>query len=187
MKTHTFDTTGEAYDATQYRNDIKVGDLLIIESERVIGVAYTWPIAVTAKHGNLHNIAMSSTIQDVAQGEKQAEALVKGYFEAQQEAIMRGYDLSEPHAQARIDDLNQDIQYKINDLTRESLDSDQESEIREDAAALMKDRDALERALYHQQNRLNPEDDPTTREQEEQQAQAEASISHNFGDCGRSI
>ena len=51
-----FDTTFEAYDACQCRDDIKTGDILVIESEQVIGLADCWPIALTAERGELHQI-----------------------------------------------------------------------------------------------------------------------------------
>lgn len=54
MRIHLFESTGEAYDACQCDEDIKDGDVLVIESERVVGVADTWPFAVTVAHGNLH-------------------------------------------------------------------------------------------------------------------------------------
>lgn len=54
---HRFDSTEEAYDACQCDDTIQKGDLLLIESEGVVGIADTWPMAVTAKRGELHGIA----------------------------------------------------------------------------------------------------------------------------------
>ena len=54
QKTHHFDDSGVAYDATQCRENIKTGDILLIESLGVVGLAWTWPISVTAHHGKLH-------------------------------------------------------------------------------------------------------------------------------------
>ncbi|WP_158892442.1 MULTISPECIES: hypothetical protein [unclassified Pseudomonas] len=51
---HAFDTTGEAYDAIQCDESIRKGDRLLIVSEAVVGLAHTWPIAVTVEHGELH-------------------------------------------------------------------------------------------------------------------------------------
>ncbi|MET7631816.1 hypothetical protein ABZS53_15370 [Streptomyces sp. NPDC005499] len=51
---HTFDDTVEAYDATQCREDIRDGDVLVIESESVVGIAWTWPFALTEAFGELH-------------------------------------------------------------------------------------------------------------------------------------
>ena len=55
-KIHHFDSSGEAYDACQCDDDIAKGDLLIIASEGVVGIADTWPCAVTASRGELHGI-----------------------------------------------------------------------------------------------------------------------------------
>lgn len=52
-----FPTSGEAYDATQCWEDIKDGDVLVVSSEKIVGVADTWPIAVTAESGELHEVA----------------------------------------------------------------------------------------------------------------------------------
>lgn len=51
---HVFDTTSEAYDATQCDPAVHKGDRLLIVSEAVVGLAHTWPIAVTVEHGQLH-------------------------------------------------------------------------------------------------------------------------------------
>ena len=54
VQVHYFDSTGEAYDACQCDDDIKNGDILIIQTEKVVGLAWAWPIAVTKNCGNLH-------------------------------------------------------------------------------------------------------------------------------------
>jgi hypothetical protein len=53
---HKFESTGNAYDACQCDEDIKNGDILVIASEGVIGIADTWPFAVTAEAGSLHTV-----------------------------------------------------------------------------------------------------------------------------------
>lgn len=52
---HYFDSTAEAYDAVQV-GEVERGHTLVIESERVVGLAWTWPIAVTPEVGGLHHI-----------------------------------------------------------------------------------------------------------------------------------
>ncbi|MDT0267970.1 hypothetical protein RM844_16950 [Streptomyces sp. DSM 44915] len=53
---HRFETTKEAYDATQTHEEIKDGDVLIIEGQGVVGVLYkAWPFAVTTEAGELHH------------------------------------------------------------------------------------------------------------------------------------
>ncbi|MFD9069504.1 hypothetical protein [Streptomyces lasiicapitis] len=52
---HHFDSTSKAYDATQCRDDIADGDVLVIEREHVVGfLRAAWPGAITAAHGDLH-------------------------------------------------------------------------------------------------------------------------------------
>jgi hypothetical protein len=61
---HKFDTTGEAYDATQCDENVKKGDILIVESEKVVGIAYTWPVAITEAHGELHVISDTTLLTE---------------------------------------------------------------------------------------------------------------------------
>jgi hypothetical protein len=53
---HRFYSTREAYDASQTRDSIHDGDLLLVERERVVAFLYrrTWPSAVTVEHGQFH-------------------------------------------------------------------------------------------------------------------------------------
>lgn len=51
---HAFASTGNAYDAVQCDEVIHTGDTLVVLVEEVIGIAMTWPFAVTQAHGNLH-------------------------------------------------------------------------------------------------------------------------------------
>ncbi|MFE7114918.1 hypothetical protein ACFU99_05770 [Streptomyces sp. NPDC057654] len=50
----TFYSTGEAYGACQSREEIRDGDVLVVEREKVVGIAATWPFALTARFGDLH-------------------------------------------------------------------------------------------------------------------------------------
>lgn len=54
--THHFSSTQEAYDACQCDDTVKNGDILVIASERVVGIADTWPFAVTEPAGELHQV-----------------------------------------------------------------------------------------------------------------------------------
>lgn len=55
MKVHTFDSTSEAYNASQTDDNIKDGDVLSVPSEGIHGVLVkAWPVAVTADHGAFH-------------------------------------------------------------------------------------------------------------------------------------
>lgn len=53
---HRFDDTTEAYDASQCYDEIKDGDLLVVESEQAIAVLMdAYPVALTAGHGEFHS------------------------------------------------------------------------------------------------------------------------------------
>lgn len=56
QQTHHFDSTQEAYDACQCDDNVKDGDILVVKSERVVGIADTWPFAITDKTGELHSV-----------------------------------------------------------------------------------------------------------------------------------
>lgn len=54
--THYFKNSGDAYEAAQIDETINDGDVLVIESEEVVGLVGDFPIAITAWHGELHAI-----------------------------------------------------------------------------------------------------------------------------------
>ncbi|MGB3472100.1 MAG: hypothetical protein WBA51_14875 [Erythrobacter sp.] len=54
---HVFETSGNAYDGVQTDDRISTGDLLLVMEEGIVAVAMTWPFAVTAKAGQLHQVA----------------------------------------------------------------------------------------------------------------------------------
>ena len=53
---HAFASTGNAYDAVQTDESIAAGDTLLVLDERVVGVAMTWPFAITAQPVKLHAV-----------------------------------------------------------------------------------------------------------------------------------
>ena len=94
----TFPTTGEAYDGCmcgipEYDDDlngdkeIKCGDILMIPSEKVIGVCDTWPIAVTKEHGQLHLLKEGVTFDHAGLDDE----VVKGLHEALVIAQAKGW------------------------------------------------------------------------------------------------
>lgn len=55
---HTFDSTGDAYDASQTDDAIRDGDVLHVPSEEVTGFLHqAWPVAVTPLVGKFHAAA----------------------------------------------------------------------------------------------------------------------------------
>ncbi|MFD5788618.1 hypothetical protein ACFWH1_18595 [Streptomyces sp. NPDC127037] len=58
-KVHYFVSTRDAYDETQWREDIRDGDVLVIASEKVVGfLREAWPAALTVRHGELHTLTV---------------------------------------------------------------------------------------------------------------------------------
>ncbi|MGW2700850.1 hypothetical protein [Streptomyces sp. NPDC001340] len=54
---YRFNSTWEAYNATQCRDDIRDGDVLVVESEGVTGfLDAAWPVAITEAHGQFHGL-----------------------------------------------------------------------------------------------------------------------------------
>jgi hypothetical protein len=57
-------STGDAYDVTQTSDEIFDGAVLIVASERVVGVMVeAWPTAVTVEHGAFHTFAEPITTE----------------------------------------------------------------------------------------------------------------------------
>lgn len=56
-----FASTVDAYNETQWNDEIRSGDVLVIKSEGVIGILdQAWPAAVTVAHGELHTWNLSA-------------------------------------------------------------------------------------------------------------------------------
>ncbi len=89
---HTFDSTGDAYDACQCDESIRNGDTLLIPSERVVGLADTWPIAVTREHGALYSLKHGSSWSDWLSTLDNGRLLV-AVAHAQQVAAQHGYGI----------------------------------------------------------------------------------------------
>ena len=61
VQVHRFETSGDAYDASQTRDDIRDGDVLVVG----IMVA-AWPTAVTQKLGAFHELASDAEWSSLA-------------------------------------------------------------------------------------------------------------------------
>lgn len=87
MNEWEFESTGEAYDASQTRDEIKDGDLLIVKSEGVYGfLNKAWPIAVVGGPGEFHTFADNDSA-DVARAqyaESIQAATERAMFDAQE-------------------------------------------------------------------------------------------------------
>lgn len=118
---HHFSSTEDAYDACQCDEAIKTGDVLVIASEGVVGVAYTWPFAVTPEAGELHQLGPDAS--DVraefaesikiakAEAAKLAGTAAVASFQPRIDAMLRGADTPEQIAEA----LGEHSDYEIAD------------------------------------------------------------------------
>lgn len=64
MAMKKFGSTGRAYDASN--TCVETGTVLVVESERVVGLAWAWPIAVTQEGGKFHDIDVNPDMDDQA-------------------------------------------------------------------------------------------------------------------------
>jgi|TARA_R110002020_G_scaffold261534_2_gene475880 hypothetical protein len=62
-----FEDTGEAYDAVMCDEKIKTGDILVIHDEGVVGIADTWPVAVTKARREFHKLSAFTAGKDPAE------------------------------------------------------------------------------------------------------------------------
>lgn len=76
---HTFESTGEAYDASQCDDAIRDGDVLVVASEGVIGfLAAAWPIAIVFPDddpGEFHSLTPENAGVTVIHGTDYAESV----------------------------------------------------------------------------------------------------------------
>lgn len=69
IRVFRFADTGLAYDASQCDDEIRDGDILVVESERVVGVLVgAWPVAVTSEHGQFHTLEQGLDLADYEDG-----------------------------------------------------------------------------------------------------------------------
>ena len=58
IQVHEFTDTHDAYDLSQCSDDIEMGDVLVVKSEKVVAFLLSaWPVAVTKEHGALHSFS----------------------------------------------------------------------------------------------------------------------------------
>ncbi|AIG81329.1 Hypothetical protein AJAP_42810 (plasmid) [Amycolatopsis japonica] len=92
-KVWEFATTREAYDASQCNDAIEDGAVLVVESEKVVGILFqAWPAAITTAYGQFHGYLTAEEF--AALDEERPEPLyAPAYAVALQEAEKRGYTI----------------------------------------------------------------------------------------------
>lgn len=88
-RVHRFDSTHEAYNATQWNDEIRDGDVLVIAPEKVVGILNeAWPFALTVRHGELHTLSVP--VGDVNDGKYAESARVAAEQARALNAALRG-------------------------------------------------------------------------------------------------
>lgn len=64
MKIHTFPDSETAGDSAGVDADVQIGDVLVVESEKVVGVNAVYPFAVTVASGELDSFGIDVPIVD---------------------------------------------------------------------------------------------------------------------------
>ena len=77
-----FSSTADAYDAIMTEQVGKY-DVVVVESESVVGIADAWPVAVTEEHGQFHQMSPGHNLTELFPEESirlaVAEATKRGY------------------------------------------------------------------------------------------------------------
>lgn len=89
MAIELFRSTRAAYDASQ--TTAETGTVMVIESEKVIGISWTWPIAITEEPGKLHVVDPTGKVADLLHDAQISWADLK---EAFNEATRRQYPIA---------------------------------------------------------------------------------------------
>jgi hypothetical protein len=89
IKVHSFNSSESAYNCCQCDESIEDGDVLYVESEGVVGVAYTWPFAVTSASGSLHSTSARTLkhFVEMCRFRDESEAKGKSLYEGAQAAV----------------------------------------------------------------------------------------------------
>lgn len=92
MTIHAFSSTSAAYDHSQCDDAVERGDTLLVQSEGVVGLAWTWPVAVTEASGELHYVAPGYPVVDIV---KDAGWTTDQIKEAVKVAVDYGFELAD--------------------------------------------------------------------------------------------
>jgi hypothetical protein len=91
VRVWTFANSGDAYDMTQCDDDLKTGDVLLIPSEKVVGITNTWPLAITKEIGHLHGVEEGYKIEDLLPSDTDKDYVNKALKVAR--SLAKSYDI----------------------------------------------------------------------------------------------
>ena len=70
-----FPSSGNAYDACNSREEMHTGRIFTVESEKIVGISWAWPIAITKENGHIHSVSSDPRTwmmkADLSDGSKQ--------------------------------------------------------------------------------------------------------------------
>lgn len=93
---HSFPSSGAAYNACQSNDSIHDGDIIHVPSEGVVGLAGTWPAAVTKNYGQLHaygsDIHDNPSILDGPKKDYEDKITAQHFLQALEFARQHGYE-----------------------------------------------------------------------------------------------
>ena len=67
-----FRTSGAAYDACNSDETMETGTIFMVPDEKIVGIAWAWPVAVTCEAGHLHTLEGDSRTAFLAPEVEQA-------------------------------------------------------------------------------------------------------------------
>lgn len=88
MALYRFDSSEAAGDAHKFDSSVKVGDVLVVESEEVVGVDALYPFAVTERRGSFSDFLIDSVVT-----KKEFVQLIQSVKEAVAEAQRLGFEV----------------------------------------------------------------------------------------------
>ena len=97
VQVHEFETSGQAYNRVQTEDWIKNGDVLVIPSEKVVGIAFSaWPAAVTKARGHLHGFTdpTAPPAGESYDTPEEVAAWAEGWAKAREVAQEKGWPLA---------------------------------------------------------------------------------------------
>ena len=90
-----FRSSGEAYDACNSRPEMATGRIFTVEAEKIVGISWAWPIAVTVQAGELHTVNRDPRLWTVApRGGFEEPEIAAAVKEAIELAQSRGWDIA---------------------------------------------------------------------------------------------
>ena len=90
-----FASSGQAYDACNSRPEMTTGRIFTVEAEKIVGISWAWPIAVTVETGELHTVNSDPRLWTVApKGGLEEPEIAAAVKEAIELAQSRGWDIA---------------------------------------------------------------------------------------------